>query len=321
MAPQHGGMTVSATASSSPASAGGIALVAVAGVLWGTSGTAQSLGARGLSPFWVGAAQLGVASLFLAALLLLAHARASAAGASRPMLPSPASAGLKPLWFALASLGIGGYSVFFYEGVRLAGVAVGTAVAIGSGPIWAGLLQALVLRSPLSALWWGGTLISVAGGAMMVGGSGAAGQEPSWSGLGLCLLAGLSYAGYALINKRLVARLSPRVVNFYVFTGAALLAMPVAWWYAGAPQWSLYSLLVVVYLGLVVSGLAHMLFSMGLRSISGPTGVALSLIEPAAAFVLAVLVVGEQQALQSWMGLGALLAGLLVVVLAEMAPP
>ncbi|WP_027014506.1 DMT family transporter [Comamonas composti] len=301
----------------SSSSAGGIALVAVAGVLWGTSGTAQSLGAGTLSPFWVGAAQLGVASLFLALLLLLSHARASASGVARPLLPSPASAGLRPLWFVLASLGIGGYSVFFYEGLRLAGVAVGTAVAIGSGPIWAGLLQALVLRSPLSALWWGGTLISVAGGAMMVAGNGGPGQTPSWTGLGLCLLAGLSYAGYALINKRLVAQLSPRVVNCYVFTGAALFALPVAWWYAGAPQWSASAILVVVYLGLVVSGLAHMLFSMGLRSISGPTGVALSLIEPAAAFVLAVVVVGEAQALPSWLGLAALLVGLLVVVRAE----
>src|SRR2546430_3109857 len=35
-------------------------------------------------------------------------------------------------------------------------------------PIWAGLMQALVLRAPLSALWWAGTLVSVAGGAAMV---------------------------------------------------------------------------------------------------------------------------------------------------------
>lgn len=307
--------------SSASSSAVGIAFVSVAAVLWGTTGTAQSLGAGGLSPFWVGAAQLAVSSLFLGALLAVSHwrlrGRVGQGGAPvQPLLPNPVHLGLRPAWFVLASMGIGGYSIFFYEGVTLTGVAVGTAVAIGSGPIWAGLMQALVLRAPLSALWWAGTLVSVAGGAAMVMARG--GATLSWSGLALCLLAGLSYAGYALINKRLVTHMSPRVVNFYVFTGAACMAVPIALVQSGLPQWSLAAVLVVVYLGVVVSGLAHMLFSIGLRSISGPTGVTLSLIEPVAAFVLAVWVVGERQPLQSWLGLLAVLAGLMLVIGAEM---
>ncbi len=289
----------------------GIALVALAGVLWGTSGTAQYLGAAGLSPFWVGAAQLAAASIFLGLALALALWR-------RPgsLVLQPRQAGLRWSWFWWAALGIGGYSVFFYEGLKLAGVGVGTAVAIGSSPIWAGLLQALVLRAPLSALWWLGTLISVAGGAAMVLGKGG-GSQVSWQGLVMCLLAGLSYAGYALINKRLVSHMAPKVVNFYVFTGAALLAAPVALLQAGVPQWTVSAFFVVVYLGAVVSGIAHMLFSVGLRHISGPTGVALSLIEPVAAFVLAVWVVGEHQPLIAWAGLAAVLLGLWVVVRAE----
>lgn len=307
--------------SSASSSAVGIAFVSVAAVLWGTTGTAQSLGAGGLSPFWVGAAQLAVSSLFLGVLLAVSHwrlrGRAGQGGAPvQPLLPNPVHLGLRPAWFVLASMGIGGYSIFFYEGVTLTGVAVGTAVAIGSGPIWAGLMQALVLRAPLSVLWWAGTLVSVAGGAAMVMARG--GATLSWSGLALCLLAGLSYAGYALINKRLVTHMSPRVVNFYVFTGAACMAVPIALLQSGLPQWSLAAVLVVVYLGVVVSGLAHMLFSIGLRSISGPTGVTLSLIEPVAAFVLAVWVVGERQPLQSWLGLLAVLAGLMLVIGAEM---
>ncbi|WP_313283748.1 DMT family transporter [Delftia tsuruhatensis] len=307
--------------SSASSSAVGIAFVSVAAVLWGTTGTAQSLGAGGLSPFWVGAAQLAVSSLFLGALLAVSHWRLRGRAGQgvapvQPLLPNPVHLGLRPAWFLLASMGIGGYSIFFYEGVTLTGVAVGTAVAIGSGPIWAGLMQALVLRAPLSALWWAGTLVSVAGGAAMVMARG--GATLSWSGLALCLLAGLSYAGYALINKRLVTHMSPRVVNFYVFTGAASMAVPIALVQSGLPQWSLAAVMVVVYLGVVVSGLAHMLFSIGLRSISGPTGVTLSLIEPVAAFVLAVWVVGERQPLQSWLGLLAVLAGLMLVIGAEM---
>lgn len=271
----------------------GVALVSAAALLWGTTGTAQSLGASGLSPFWVGAAQLAVASLFFACLLLVTRK-----GRRQPLLPTPSQMGLGIGWLALASAGIAGYSISFYAGVKLAGVAVGTAVAIGSSPIWAGIIQALLLRTPLSTAWWLGTAVSVGGGVAMVLSKGSsAASSLSWSGLLLCLLAGLAYASYALVNKRLVAHAPTQVVNFYVFTGAACMAAPAAWLLAGAPTMSASSLLVVVYLGMVVSGLAYVLFSNGLRGISGPTGVTLTLIEPVAAFLLAVWIVGEHQPL------------------------
>ena len=304
---QHAGMTHASH------SGRGVALVALASVLWGTTGTAQSLGAGTLSPFWVGAAQLAVASVFFAVLQAAVRGRAP----PQPSVPSGRSVPLA-LW-VLASAGVAGYSITFYAGVRLAGVGVGTAVAIGSSPIWAGLIQALLLRSPPSALWWLGTAVSVAGGVAMVLSKGTA-AALSWTGLGLCLWAGLWYASYALVNKRLVAALAPGRVNQRVFTGAALLACPVAWALAGAPTPSAPALAVVVYLGTVVSGLAYVAFSNGLRSISGATGVTLTLIEPVAAFVLAVLIVGERQPLSAWGGLGLVMLGLMAVIRAELRP-
>ncbi|RYF08097.1 MAG: DMT family transporter [Comamonadaceae bacterium] len=298
----------------------GIVLVLLASTLWGTTGTAQSLGAGGLSPFWVGAAQLAVASAFFAMLLGLRRVLPGGASAASQGLAARASAGasrLQPRLLALASAGIAGYSICFYAGVQLTGVGVGTAVAIGSGPIWAGLIQAVLLRAPLTGLWWVGTAISVAGGMMMVLSKGT-GAAPSAAGLGLCLLAGLSYASYALVNKRLVSQAPTGWVNFCVFTGAALLALPVAALLAGMPQWTLPSLAVVVYLGVVVSGLAYVAFSSGLRHIAGATSVTLTLVEPVAAFVLAVAIVGERQPLASWSGLGLVLLGLLVVIRAEL---
>ena len=283
----------------------GVALVALASVLWGTTGTAQSLGAGGLSPFWVGAAQLAVASVFFLCVHMLGRRIVN----ERPRVPRA--------WLALASLGIAGYSIAFYAGVRLAGVGVGTAVAIGSGPVWAGLIQAVFQRAPLPGLWWLGVAVSVAGGACMVLDKGAAAQ-PSWQGLALCLLAGLSYAGYALVNKRLVARAPGGWVNLRVFSGAAALALAAAWLLAGVPRFGAPALAVVLYLGVVVSGLAYVAFSAGLRHISGATGVTLTLIEPVAAFALAIAVVGERPSALAFWGLAGVLAGLLVVIWAEL---
>ncbi len=286
----------------------GVSLVCLAALLWGTTGTAQQLGAGGLSPFWVGAAQLAVASAFFAATRVLQRLRRGCSAAVRPQVPL---AGL-----ALAAAGIGGYSIAFYAGVRLAGVGVGTAVAIGSAPVWAGLIQALVQRAPPPPLWWLGVAVSVAGGAAMVLQRGAA-AAPSWAGLALCLLAGLAYAGYALVNKHLVARAPAGWVNFRVFTGAALLALPAAALLAGAPRFDAPSLAVVLYLGVVVSGLAYVAFSGGLRHISGPTGVTLTLIEPVAAFALGIAVLGERPSALAFWGLAGVLTGLAVVIGAE----
>lgn len=283
----------------------GVLMVLLAALCWGTTGTAQSFAPPSLSAYWVGALRLLVSAVFFALVLRVTRR----------------TSGLSQLpWrdVALAGAGMAAYNLAFFAGVRSTGVAVGTAVALGSGPIWAGLLQALGgLRPPLR--WWIGTALAVAGGVLMVsGGDRSAAQPVSAVGLGLCLLAGLSYAAYALVNKRLVTTAAPPQVTFAVFTWATLLALPLAWAMAGPVRLDLRDVAVVSYLGVVATGIAYLLFSHALRHISAATGVTLALAEPVTAFVLAVLVVGERP---GWLAAGGgllVLAGLLVVVFAEL---
>jgi drug/metabolite transporter, DME family len=283
----------------------GVLMVLLAALCWGTTGTAQSFAPPTLSAYWVGALRLLASAVFFAAVLL---ATRSLGGLSR--LP----------WrgVVLAGAGMAAYNLAFFAGVRATGVAVGTAVALGSGPIWAGLLQALGgQRPPLR--WWAGTALAVAGGVLMVaGGDRGAAQPVTALGLGLCLLAGLSYAVYALVNKRLVTAADPSQVTFAVFTLAALMALPMAVAIAGPVHLTARDALVAAYLGVVATGVAYLLFSHALRHISAATGVTLALAEPVTAFVLAVLVVGERP---GWLAAGGgllVLAGLLVVVFAEL---
>ena len=85
-------------------------------------------------------------------------------------------------------MGIGGYSVFFYEGVTLTGVAVGTAVAIGSGPhLGRADAGAGAARAPVCPVV--GRHAGERGGRCGHG-DGRGGATLSWSGLALCLLAG-----------------------------------------------------------------------------------------------------------------------------------
>ncbi|HCL85741.1 MAG TPA: EamA family transporter [Comamonadaceae bacterium] len=288
---------------SSPARA--IGMVLLAAMLWGTTGTAQSLAPAGLSPYWVGALRLVFASAFFAVLAW----------------PGLRAGQLQQLHWPAALAGavcVAAYNLSFFAGVRSAGVALGTALAIGSGPIWAGLLQTVWQRRLPAPLWWLGTLLGVAGGAAMALDGRASVSAPP-AGIALCLLAGLSYAGYALVNKRLVAQAGAATVNLAVFGGAAVLSLPAALALGGplaaaqAGTWA-----VVAYLGLVATGLAYLLFSSALRHISGATGVTLALAEPVTAFALAIAVVGERPSAMAFAGLGGVLAGLLIVVAAEL---
>lgn len=280
----------------------GITMILLAAMLWGTTGTAQSFLPSGLPSVWVGALRLLVASLFFGLVWLSA--------------PRPPAGRFEWRWLLLAGLCIAAYNLAFFAGVRATGIAVGTAVAIGSGPIWAGLLQWMSSGRWPSAAWWGGTLLAVAGGALLVIEPGNT-QALSSSGVVLCLLAGLSYAAYALINKRLVVQADPGQVTGIVFGIAALVALPAAWLNAGVPALNAGGLGVVLYLGVVATGLSYLLFSRALRHVSGSTGVTLALGEPVTAFGLAVLVVGERPGWLALAGLLAVLAGLAWVIRVE----
>jgi DME family drug/metabolite transporter len=305
----HGGM--STIPNPSPAASRvrplrGILLVLGAGMLWGTTGTAQSFSDGALSPYWVGALRLGVASLFF-----LAYA------GSINGLPHLGRqlAGLDWRRTAWAGACIAGYNLAFFAGVKATGVAVGTALAIGSGPIWAGLLQLAGGARPGPG-WWTGTLLAVGGGVLLVFGRGGDIQADPL-GIVLCLAAGLAYALYTLLNKRLVDRSAPAVTTLGVFLVSALLALPAAGLWAGPLQITASGWLVVGFLGIASTGIAYLLFSTGLRGISAATGVSLALMEPVTAFLLALAVVGERPGALAYAGLAALLAGLAIVIRAE----
>jgi hypothetical protein len=104
-----------------------VAAVLGAAVLFGTTGTAQALGPAATTPLGVGAARLAVGGIALLTVLpLLGH----------PVREATA------LWRTRAGLAAGActalYQLAFFAGVSRAGVALGTLVTIGSGPVLGG---------------------------------------------------------------------------------------------------------------------------------------------------------------------------------------
>ena len=291
----------------------GVALVLAAASLWGTTGTARSLSGGTLDAYWFGALRLLIAVAFYAL----------AAGA---LQRSGAPAAGRTPWLALVGAGLcmAAYNLAFFAGITTAGVGLGTAVALGSAPVWAGLLEALLLRRAPARAWWLGSALAVAGGVLMSlagGGAGAADAGARATGIGLCLLAGAAYAGYALINKQLATRVPTQRFTLVAFGAAAALALPGAALISGPPQWSAADLPALLWVGVLTSGVAYLLLSHALRHVSAATCVTLSLMEPVVAFTLAVLLLGEPAGAPSLLGLALLVAGVLAVATAEMAAP
>ena len=290
-------------APSASSALGPVGLVLAAAMLWGTTGTAQLFAPAQFSPYWVGALRMVMAALFFITLAMVVD-RGQPSSATR--------------WGRILFCGscMAVYNLSFFAGVKACGVALGTALAIGSGPIWAGLMQAVVQKRMPSPLWWLGTCIGVGGGIVMALAA-TDQQHLPWAGMALCLLAGWSYAAYALVNQALVVQARVATVNAKVFACSALLSLPVAAWLGGPLQASASGWAVVIYLGVVATGVAYLLFSVGLRGMSAATGVALSKAEPITAFALSILIVGERPAWWSVLGLLAVIGGLWLVVKAE----
>ncbi|MDH2428924.1 EamA family transporter [Sphaerisporangium sp. TRM90804] len=290
---------------------GPLAVVAAA-VLWGTAGTAGTLALAGPGdPVALAAARLVIGGLVLLVAAGPAVRRLPARGHRTALLAAAAA--------------VAAYQLCFFAAVGRTGVAVGTVVAIGSGPVFTGLLSWLYDRRRPGRRWTVATAAAVAGCAALVSGGQAVGVDPA--GVLLALAGGLLYAFYAVTAARAITAGAPSgAVMGVLFGGAAALMLPVLLW--SGPAWLAEprGLLTALYLGCATTALAYHLYGRGLRSTPVARAATLALAEPAVAALLGVAVLHERLTAVSWAGLLLLGAGLVAVAVPgrprpESSPP
>ena len=181
--------------------AAGVSAILVASLMWGTTGTAASF-IPGVPPATIGAAAMGIGGLILGL---------TAVRGVRRVFTTP---GAVPL-VLLGALALALYTLVFYVGMAWAGVAVGNVLALGSAPLFAGLIEWVVDRRPVSRRWVMATAIAIAGGVLLVVGRDHSADrrvlDPGLpdnhvaAGIAIALLAGLSYASYTFVAARLIS--------------------------------------------------------------------------------------------------------------------
>lgn len=272
--------------------------VLLAGVLWGTTGTAQTYAPEAAHPIAVGAARLAVGGISLLIIVLMLG--------QLNLRNWPIK-----VTFA-AALCMAAYQPLFFTAVQITGVAVGTVIAIGSAPLLSGALEWLVLKKNPSRGWWYSTFLSIFGCILLFSNNDSMSAAPS--GIVMALGAGLSFAVYTLVSRRLVQNYPSLSVVAVVFTLSAVFLSPFLFLYDMSWITEPEGLSVSLHLGIMSTGIAYLLFAKALYYVPSSTAVTLALAEPLTAALLGVLLVGEKLDLVSWAGVSCLLAGIGILV-------
>jgi DME family drug/metabolite transporter len=269
-------------------------LIVGAAILWGTTGTAQDLGDVAASPVAVGTIRILLGGALLAVFAL---------GSGRPTGPWTA--------YVVGTLAVAGYQASFFAAVDRAGVALGTLVAIGSGPVFTGVVALVASAERPVPRWYPATGLAVVGCGLLLAPGGD--SELDAVGLALALGAGLSYAVYTVAAKAVLDRGVPGpTVMATFFLGGALLLLPALLVADTDGLLSGRGIGMELWLGIGTTAVSYVLFSAGLQRLRSSTVATLSLTEPLTAALLGVIVLGERPGAIAALGAAVLRSGLVV---------
>jgi DME family drug/metabolite transporter len=289
-------------------SGGAISAILFASIFWGTTGLAAST-IPSIPPAVIGASTMGIGGLLMAV-----------------TAPKKTWAVLRTryAWFAtvVGGLSIMTYTLVFYAGMSCAGVALGNVLALGSAPVFAGLIEWVVDRRPVSSRWLVATGIVIAGGWMLATGrdlgAESLGHDSSLMPIGIlmALIAGFAYAMYTFMANRLMAPSGMRaplnfrgtisamqLVSAIPLMGVLSFSVPV---FVAHPA----ALPVLLYLAVFPTAIGHSLLAFSLGRLRASVAGVYSLMEPVVAVILAVVFVGEVISPTGWMGFALVLLGI-----------
>ncbi|WP_240136231.1 DMT family transporter [Streptomyces sp. MUM 178J] len=288
-----------------------LAFLVVAGLAWGTAGAAASLvyessdlGPLALS-FWRCAGGLA---------LLLAVLAVRRRGASHAAAVTDAAAVIveprrrRVLRIAATGIGLTVFQSAYFAAVEATGLAVGTVVTLGAGPVLIALGARLVLGERLGA---GGVCAvggALAGLGVLVLGDGGATVRPV--GVALALLSAAGYAAVTLLTRwlgRTGRGGDVLATTAWAFAVGAVGLMPMALAEGLLPTTDDPARVVwlLVYVAAVPTALAYALYFAGAAVVRAATVSVVMLLEPVSAAVLGVALLGERLTVS--LGAGAVL--------------
>ncbi|GAB4292573.1 MAG: DMT family transporter [Coriobacteriia bacterium] len=283
----------------------GLALIATAGVTWGTIPLLLDA-AAGVHPVVAVFYRVGISAVVVTMIGSVTGMWADVRALDRRT------------WFGLAANGalLALNWVLFFLGLRLAGVAIGEILGY-TGPVWVAALMPLVLRErfdrrvilPL-ALALGGTI------AVLLATAGHERGTSVMAGAAFAFASSVTYAILILNAKRLLAGVKPIILMLVEHIVAAILLAPALLWLQGPSTPTEWGALVT--LAVVHTVLTGFLFLSGLRRVRADHGAILTYAEPVSGVLFGAVFL--DQALTPLVIAGGLLVVAGGVLVARMEP-
>lgn len=275
--------------------------VILLGVIWGGSFLFNAVLIRELGPLWVSAARVSIGGLGCWAVFVATR---------KPLPRSPV------LYLQLLLLGVVGYAIPFAlfplsqqhlaSGVTAIINALTPITTVIVSQFWPGGERATMLKSLGVVAGFGGAAI-LALPALESGGT-----SQLWA-IGACLLATLCYA-VSLNYTRRFARIEPTTIATLALTGAALVAVAVAFTVEGVPvvtrveTWG-----AALGIGLIATAFAFLVMYRILPRIGATNFTTVTFIAPVSAIIFGVTLLGETILPTHYLGMLAIFAGLLLI--------
>jgi DME family drug/metabolite transporter len=285
----------------------GFLFISIAATAWGMGGAvaAHLYRTSGLGPIAVSWWRFVIGAMILGAVFLVRRRRIA-----RP----------RKGWGTLAAVGVG-LAVFqtaFYGAIAYAGLAVGTVVTLGAGPVLIAFGARVTMGERLGRAGTAAVALALAGLALLTGGSGGAGTRPAL-GIGLALLSAAGYAVVTLLTRAGGTAGQPYDTALAGFAVGAVCLLPFALVEGLGGEYTAETVGWLLYLGAVPSALAYGLFFAGLAHVRAATASVVALLEPVVAAGIAVALLGERLSGAAVAGTLVLLGAVAVLTTAEAA--
>jgi len=274
-------------------------------VLWGFSFLSIKTAVAEVPPMTLGLSRFVVAALFIPLIAL----------AVREDLR------VKPRDLPLLMLGgLVGYTCYFFgenNGVKRLSASE-SSIIIGTIPVATMVAERLFLRARLSWRSWAGAILSLAGVALIVAGTG--GGTSSIPGFLFMGFAAICWVVYAFITRRIAGRYGQVTVTFWQTIFGLLGFVPFA--IAESPSWrapSAAAVLNILYLGIFCSALGYWFYIMALDALGpGASSVFINLI-PVVSVVAAFFIMGDRLGPGQWAGAVVAIAGVYIATMPAVA--
>jgi drug/metabolite transporter (DMT)-like permease len=295
-------MNTLSTPSSRPARQPLIAAGAVAFTIvsWASAFPFIRIGLHGLTPLQLAAARFATAAVLIIAWLAV----------RRPRVPTRVDA----LRFLLCGfLGIALYNALLNTGEQTVSAGAASFI-VNTLPIFTALLAAVFLGERFNRWGWLGSLVSLAGIAVIARG------QPGGLGLGagstLILGAALCSASYFVLQRRLIPVYGALACTAYTLLAGALLLTP---WLPGAlvalGSGTRDTTLAVLTLGIFPAALGYATWTFALGYFGAARAANFLYLTPAVATVLSMVLTGERPGIETVCGGLLAIAGVIFVAL------